>query len=136
MVQFFTKYASTLTEKDVYLLSDKWVRPSKELKDQVRAKHKPHYAKVEMAHAVAYEEMRNHKNETLRKQEILKIAELYMGKIIYWPAVQDFRGRIYRIGHLNIQNDPFVRSLIRFYSEKYPVNRKKNSYTLKNLISY
>lgn len=47
-------------------------------------------------------ELEAKKNETLRNQEMLRIAELYKNKIIYWPAVQDFRGRIYRIGHLNI----------------------------------
>jgi DNA-dependent RNA polymerase len=75
-------------------------------------------------------ELEAKKNETLRNQEMLRIAELYKNKIIYWPAVQDFRGRIYRIGHLNIQLDKWARSLTSFYSDKSFVNRKKNQYTM------
>lgn len=66
----------------------------------------------------------------MRNQDVLRIAKLYLDKTIYWPAVFDFRGRVYRIGNLNIQMDEFVRSLISFQSTKSPTNRKKNKYTL------
>nr|UCS09821.1 hypothetical protein [Percursaria percursa] len=66
-------------------------------------------------------------NETLRTQEALKIASLYIDKAIYWPAVQDFRGRIYRIGNLNIQLDDYVKSFISFYSNKPLIKRRKQS---------
>lgn len=55
---------------------------------------------------------------------------MYSDKAIYWPAVFDFRGRVYRVGNLNIQMDEFVRSLIAFQSTKSPTNRKKNKHTL------
>ena len=70
------------------------------------------------------------RNATLRNQEILKVTDLYCNKIIYWPAVPDFRGRVYRIGHLNIQLDEFTRSLISFHSDKPFVNCKKYIYTM------
>nr|YP_010003137.1 hypothetical protein JXY92_mgp27 [Ulva torta]AZP40268.1 hypothetical protein [Ulva torta] len=78
-------------------------------------------------------ELESKRNETLRNQEALAIATLYRNKAVYWPAVQDFRGRIYRLGNLNIQSSEFVRSLTALYSDNKPVNRKKISTRNSNL---
>lgn len=75
-------------------------------------------------------ELVSKRNETMWCQETLTISEFYSNRAIYWPAVQDFRGRVYRIGHLNIQSDTFIRSLTAFQSDKALVNRKKSKYTM------
>lgn len=54
------------------------------------------------------------RNETLRNQDMLNIAQLFSNNSFHWPAVHDFRGRIYRISSLNIQMNAFARSLICF----------------------
>lgn len=42
-------------------------------------------------------------------------------------VVQDFRGRIYHIGNLNIQLNAFVRSLTAFASDAPLIKRRKQS---------
>ena len=130
MINFYKKYKKELTNNQVVLLSDTWLKPTGET---ILERNK-HWAKQlnspDKIREAVTKELVAKKNETWRSQEVLKIAELYSNKVIYWPAVQDFRGRIYRIGHLNIQLGEYDRSLTSFYSDKAFVNRKKNKYTM------
>lgn len=45
---------------------------------------------------------------------VLSLAEALLEYDIYFPAFQDFRGRIYRTGTLNLHERDLYRSLIRF----------------------
>lgn len=88
------------------------------------------YSKSKDARKAIVSELITKRNETLRNQDMLSIGKLFRSYPFYWPAVHDFRGRIYRISNLNIQMDAFARSLICFYSDKPAVtNRKKNKKT-------
>lgn len=133
MVAFLDKHKETLTDSGIVLLTGKWFHPN--AKDEIRAKWKGRVSlEKEYAHRV-WKDFISKQNETLRNIEMLQIAKLYLDKSIYWPVVQDFRGRVYRIGNLNIQLNEFVRSMIAFQSKKPFVNRKKNKNTLA-LICY
>lgn len=130
MVEFYSKYQLELTNSERVLLSDKWINPDADLILEITSKWAKMFTKAgDVSNAIVKEQI-SRKNATLRNQEILKVADLYCNKIIYWPVVQDFRGRVYRIGHLNIQLDEFTRSLISFHSDKPFVNRKKSKYTM------
>ena len=130
MLNFYLKHSEKLTDNNKFFISEKWLNVSADLEQTVQAKHEKLYATKELAVAATRKELITNRNETLRTKETLKIAQLYCNQKIYWPAYQDFRGRIYRIGHLNMQLDPFVRSLIAFHSDKRPIsNRKKNKST-------
>lgn len=89
------------------------------------------YIQPKEARKASLNERITKQNETLRNQDMLQIAQWFVGKELYWPAVHDFRGRIYRISNPNIQMNAVARSLLCFYSEKPPIrNRKKNKTTL------
>ena len=130
MVAFYNRYQLELTDSETLLLSDKWINPNEDLIAQITDKWAKLFTKASSVSDAIVKERVSKRNVTLRNQEILKIAEFYYNKDIYWPAVQDFRGRVYRIGNLNIQLDEFNRSLISFHSDKPFVNRKKNKYTM------
>lgn len=106
MLEFLHQFNTQLTNSGIALLSNKSVNPKKDL------------------------------IQKLSNQTNLKMAELYYNQTIYWPIVQDFRGRVYQIGHFNIQSDELTRSLISFHSDKAMVNRKKVSIRKRNLIFY
>lgn len=127
MVNFYYKYAKRLTDSNRLLLTDIWVKPNEQTILEVNRKWARVYDNVNKIRDAVTKELSSKRNETLKNIETLKIAELYCGKTIYWPAVQDFRGRIYRIGNLNIQLNEFVRSLIGFQSEKSLVKKKNKS---------
>lgn len=132
MVNFYNKFKEELTNKEIVLLGDKWLKITPEM-------HEFFVLKYSFQGASSVGEMVNKKlismrNTTMKTQEALKIAEFYSNKTIYWPAVQDFRGRIYRIGNLNIQLDSFVRSLVAFQSDATLIKRRKQS--RKSLAQY
>lgn len=127
MVAFYNKYQLELTNSERLLLSDKWINPDGDLILEITKKWAKMFTKAGDVSDAIVKERISRKNATLRNQEILKVADLYCNKIIYWPAVQDFRGRVYRIGHLNIQLDEFTRSLIAFHSDKPLIKRRKQS---------
>jgi hypothetical protein len=130
VVRFFNKYKQELTDSSVLLLADDWVTPTEEMVLKVNKKWiAVHIINTERARYAATKELLGKKYQTLKNQDALSVSALYQNKAIYWPVFQDFRSRIYRIGHLNNQLDPFTRSLIRFHSDKSFVNRKKNKYT-------
>jgi DNA-directed RNA polymerase len=64
------------------------------------------YSKAEDARKAIISERITKQNETLRNQDMLNIAKLFKSYPFYWPAVHDFRGRIYRVSNLNIQMNP------------------------------
>ena len=130
MVTFYKKYQDQLTDAEVVLLADKWVYPSDDLVLEINNKWAKMFDSPTTISNSITKELVSKKNDTLRNQETLLLAQLYCNKDLYWPVVQDFRGRVYRIGHLNIQLNEFVRSLLAFSSNKPLVNRKKNKYTM------
>ena len=131
MINFINKYQFELTDTDTLLITDKWIHLIEDTLLSLNKKWSSVYSKAEDAHKAITTERITKQNETLRNQDMLDIAKLFKGKTFYWPAVHDFRSRIYRIGHLNIQQNTFVRSLIRFHTNKALTNRKKNSHTAK-----
>jgi len=128
MVNFIDKYKFELTDADILLITDKWITPNDDMLLSLNKKWGQAYPKKpEDARKAIIGERITKRNETFRNQDKLNIAQLFSNNPLYWPAVHDFRGRIYRIGNLNIQMDAFARSLICFYSDKPPVtSRKKN----------
>lgn len=96
--------------KGVLLLANDWINPTEEMLVEVNKKWlNVHNIHKEQARDAAANELLGKKYETLRNQTALSTCVLYDNKVIYWPAFQDFRSRIYRIGHLNIQQNPFIR---------------------------
>lgn len=56
-----------------------------------------------------------------RNEEIvLSMAKAYSGYDLYFPAFQDFRGRIYRTGIFNLHEGDLYRSLLLFKSSDSP----------------
>ncbi len=51
------------------------------------------------------------------EQNVLLLAKSYSGYDLYFPAFQDFRGRIYRTGIFNLHECDLYRSLLVFQSE-------------------
>lgn len=127
MVAFYNKYKKQLTESEELLLTDKWLNPDETVVLTLTKKWARIFNKADAISEAISNDLISKKNETLRNQETLRIAEMYCDKEIYWPAVQDFRGRIYRIGNLNIQLNQFVRSLITFASDEPLIKRRKQS---------
>jgi hypothetical protein len=132
LVQFYIMHQKKLTEEKVLLLTNDWIEPTKELILEV---HKKWLGvdgdKTSNPRNGALKELTANKYETLKNQDVLEVTKLFKNKLIYWPVFQDFRGRIYRIGHLNIQLNPYVRSLARFYSKNALTHRKRNASTNK-----
>nr|YP_009560616.1 hypothetical protein [Ulva compressa]ATP01502.1 hypothetical protein [Ulva compressa] len=112
MVAFVVKFGKELTESEKLLITDKWLEPNKDLVLNVNKKWAKIFNSATEVRRSIYKELAANKQQTMRNQEVLRIAKLYSDKTIYWRAVFDFRGRVYRIGNLNIQMDEFVRSLI------------------------
>lgn len=53
-------------------------------------------------------------------RNILNIAQLFRGKIIYLPVFMDFRGRIYPlVNYLSYQGGDVARSLLNFHCSPY-----------------
>lgn len=130
MVNFINEYKHELTDGDNLLITDKWITLTEDTSVSQQRKWSQVYGKPKEARRAIISERITKRNETLRNQDMLSIAELFRSYPFYWPAVHDFRGRIYRISNLNIQMNEFARSLICFYSDKPPVtNRKKNKKT-------
>ena len=128
MVNFINKYKVELTDADILLITDKWITSNDDTLLSLNKKWGQVYPKKpEEARKAIISERITKRNETLRNQDKLSVTELFNNNPFYWPAVHDFRGRIYRLGNLNIQMDGFARSLICFYSNKPAVSsRKKN----------
>lgn len=128
MVDFINKYKVELTDADILLITDKWTTLNDDTLLSLNKKWGQVYPKKpEDARKAIISERITKRNETLRNQDKLSIAQLFSNKPFYWPAVHDFRGRIYRIGNLNIQMDAFARSLVCFYSDKPAVPSRKKS---------
>ena len=130
MINFINKYQFELTDADILLITDKWIHLNEDTLFSLNKKWGQVYRKAEDARKAIVSERITKRNETLRNQDMLSIAKLFKSYPFYWPAVHDFRGRIYRISNLNIQMNALARSLICFYNDKPPVtNRKKNKKT-------
>ena len=130
MINFINKFQFELTDANILLITDKWIHLNEETLLSLNKKWGRVYKKADDARKSIISERITKRNETLRNQDMLSIAKLFRNYPFYWPAVHDFRGRIYRLSNLNIQMNAFSRSLICFYSEKPPVtNRKKNKRT-------
>jgi hypothetical protein len=128
MIKFFSRFEEELTENEIVLLTDKWIHPSKALTIEVNTKWARTFFKREAVRESVDHEFTSKKNATMRNQDIIKIVKFYAYKKIYWPAVQDFRKKkIYRLGAVNIQLNPFIRSLIAFHSDQPLIKRRKQS---------
>lgn len=52
------------------------------------------------------------------EQNVLAMAKGYSGYDLYFPAFQDFRGRVYRTGIFNLHECDLVRSLLVFKTKQ------------------
>jgi hypothetical protein len=115
MLSFLNRFKDKLTDEGSVLLSDRWLGVSKSdflgtSKDWERLSQKRHLA--------------------LSNLDMLKFANYFSEKLIYWPVTLDFRGRIYRNGSLNYQASKLFRSLITFTPRKLDIGRRRRSYWL------
>lgn len=88
MIDFYNTFKTTLTENNIVLLSDDWLNVTSEMYQKVLMKFSGS-VKPRMVGELVNKEINSKRNQTLRTQETFKIAKLYTGKAIYWPAVQD-----------------------------------------------
>jgi hypothetical protein len=127
MVEFIKNNSTELTELGILLITDKWMSSNRETRSKLALKWKQVYRQHrDVRFAIMNEEIKN-RSETMNNQNIIQVADLFQNKAIYWPAVYDFRGRIYGISNLNLQMNQFARSVICFYSDKKPVSHRKKS---------
>lgn len=56
-------------------------------------------------------------NKARNEQNVLSIAKAYSGYDLYFPAFQDFRGRVYRTGIFNLHECDLYRSLLVFKTD-------------------
>lgn len=91
MVGFYNKYQEQLTDTETILLGNKWVNPNEDLVLKVNYKWARIFDSPKTVSNAISKELISNKNETLRNQEILLLAQLYCNKALYWPVVQDFR---------------------------------------------
>lgn len=103
MINFINKYQFELTDGDILLITDKWAKLTEDTSQRQQQKWGQVYSKAEDARRAIISERITKRNETLRNQDTLSIAKFFQSYQFYWPAVHDFRGRIYRISNLNVQ---------------------------------
>jgi hypothetical protein len=148
MVKFLYAFYMQLTNSGIALLSNKWVTPKKDLiqaiydkaakrckkkkSSQVNCSTSPAKGEKSKGNALVQQlvvnELVSKQKQTLSNQANLIMSELYRNRTFYWPILCDSRGDLYRIGHLNIQDNQFARSFISFHSDKALVNRKQSKY--------
>lgn len=127
MLSFITKFKEELTDNNIALVTDKWINPDDSLHREVTLKWSSSPCSPRDISRNVWAELYKKERETLQTQEIILHANFYKDLPLFWPVVQDFRGRIYRIGRLNMQLDTFVKSLSGFWSESPRVLRRKQS---------
>lgn len=80
MVAFYKKYKDQLTDAEAILLGDKWVDPSEDLVLEVNKKWAKMFDSPTTVSNAITKELISNKNETLRNQENLLLAQLYCNK--------------------------------------------------------
>lgn len=115
VVEFLTKNRNKLIENR--LISDNdfiGINPDSfvsELNNSVDVDY--HYSALLQEFLIESQKARN-------EQNILSMAKAYSGYDLYFPAFQDFRGRVYRTGIFNLHECDLYRSVLVFKSESPP----------------
>lgn len=127
MYEFVVTYKQQLTDNGIVLVSDRWLKAQDSDITALETKYKQQFSSPDAIRANIYNDLGQNKQATMSNQRTLQMASLFLNKTVYWPAVQDFRGRFYRIGGLNPQLNDFNRCLLCFNSTKPLIKRRKQS---------
>ncbi|MCO5609071.1 hypothetical protein L7F22_063293 [Adiantum nelumboides] len=73
---------------------------------------------IDIKYGSLLKEFISESHKARNEQNVLSIAKAYSGYDLYFPAFQDFRGRIYRTGIFNLHECDLYRSLLKFKCDK------------------
>lgn len=83
MLKFYHKYKTELTESEIVLIDDIWLNPKEPLLMKVNKKWAQTFSQIDRISEAVNKELTSKRNETLRNQELLLMAELYRDKAVY-----------------------------------------------------